>query len=309
MADGIFVGLATVDVIYGVRQFPSANSKVVASSQDVFAGGPATNAAITFSHLAGTSTLVTAVGQHTIGGLIREECARYKVQLIDVAPGSTDPPAISSITVNEAGQRNIVSVNAVHTALTTIIDASAVRTAAVVLVDGHYMQACQAWASAARDSKVRVVMDGGSWKAGTYELLKNVNTAICSADFMPPGCVTQTDVVEYLKSCGVYEVAVTNGAKPIRFFSHTASGKIPVPRVRPVDTMGAGDIFHGAFCYYASIGLQFPNALEQAAKIAARSIRFLGPREWMALRYGSRSIGHAYPHSYSSWGNHPNCGT
>lgn len=284
VAEGIFVGLSTVDIVYGVRQFPSANSKVVASSQDIFAGGPAANAAITFSHLGGKATLVTAVGQHAIGGLIREECARYGVQMIDITPRSTDPPAISSITVDEAGQRNVVWINAVRSAAVDyVVDASRVRNAAVVLVDGHNMKACQAWASAARRSKVRVVMDGGSWKVGTDKLLRNVDTAICSADFLPPGCPTLVEVVGYLRRYGVWQVAVTNGAEPIEFRSDSLLGEIPVPRVTSVDTMGAGDIFHGAFCYYISVGADFPEALRQAAWIATRSTQFRGPRQWMAL--------------------------
>ena len=59
MASGIFVGLSTIDLIYTVDEFPSANAKAVARSQAILAGGPATNAAITFSHLGGEATLVS----------------------------------------------------------------------------------------------------------------------------------------------------------------------------------------------------------------------------------------------------------
>ena len=60
MARGIFVGLSTVDIVYRVDEFPLANRKIAAQSQDVFAGGPATNAALAFSHLGGDATLVAS---------------------------------------------------------------------------------------------------------------------------------------------------------------------------------------------------------------------------------------------------------
>jgi sugar/nucleoside kinase (ribokinase family) len=48
-----------------------------------------------------------------------------------------------------------------------------------------------------------------------------------------------------------------------------------------VDTMGAGDIFHGAFCFFSSEGKGFVESLGEAANIAAESCRYKGTREWM----------------------------
>ena len=70
---GIFVGLATIDIVYGVDEFPEANTKIEARSQEVFVGGPATNAAIAFAHFGGQATLVTAVGRNVLAAVIREE--------------------------------------------------------------------------------------------------------------------------------------------------------------------------------------------------------------------------------------------
>jgi sugar/nucleoside kinase (ribokinase family) len=282
VAKGIFVGLSTLDVVYGVDDFPSANSKVVARSQDVFIGGPATNASITFGHLGGQSTLVTAVGRHGLARVIIKELQRYSIQLIDLNPEFNQAPVISSISVNKTGERNIVSANATRlTAQPAQINEMALADAAVVLVDGHFMDACQAWSRAARARGIHVVLDGGSWKDGTDELLKSIDTAICSADYMPTGCSNEDDVLEYLRSSGVKNIAITNGPEPIRYVSDKTSGIVPVPKVEVVDTMGAGDIFHGAFCYYASTRTPFVDALRRAASVAAESCRFRGTREWM----------------------------
>jgi sugar/nucleoside kinase (ribokinase family) len=280
--DGVFVGLSTIDVIYGVHEFPAANSKVAALSQQVLMGGPATNAAIAFSRLGGKAALVSAVGRHHFGRIVRDELEKFEVEFIDLTPEFSDVPAISSVTVDDAGRRNVVSANAARIQIPpAVVDRRVCEQAKIVLVDGHAMQACQAWASVANELGKPVIFDGGSWKEGAGELLRHVHTAICSADFMPPGCASEGDLVRFLKSCGVVNVALTQGAEPVRFFTGETSGEVSVPRVEAIDTVGAGDIFHGAFCYFYTAGRGFEAALEAAAKVASESCCYRGTREWM----------------------------
>jgi len=279
---GVFVGLATVDVIYNVIEFPSGNCKSVAQSQEILPGGPATNAAITFSFLGGEATLAAPVGRHPLASLVREECRRYGVALIDLAPDTDEIPPVSSVWVDRKGQRGVVSVNSTRTAVQRCeVDPSNLSEISVLLIDGHAMKACLAWATVARSAGVRVVFDGGSWKPETETLLKSVDTAICSADFLPPGCTREDEVIQFLRACGVANVAITHGADPVRFVSGDSTGSIDVPRLEAVDTMGAGDIFHGAFCFYVSEGCAFEDALAKAAKIASESCRYRGTRRWM----------------------------
>jgi sugar/nucleoside kinase (ribokinase family) len=282
MTSGIFVGLTTIDVVYGVDEFPAANTKVAARSQEVFVGGPATNAAVTFAQLGGEPALVTAVGRNTLGVVIREELKKHKIQLVDLNSEFEGLPPLSSVTVNRGGNRNVVSANGIRVTIPPAkIETSLCDNARVVMVDGHFIEACQAWASAAKARGKPVVLDGGSWKDGTEELLKSVHTAICSADFLPPGCASRDEVIEFLKSRGVANIAITEGAEAIHFVSGQSSGTIGVPQVEVVDTVGAGDILHGAYCFFASTGRGFIESLAEATKVASESCRYPGTREWM----------------------------
>jgi len=282
MASVLFVGLSTIDVVYDVNEFPVANTKITARSQNVFAGGPATNATIACAHLGSKAALVTVVGRNALASVIREELERTSVQLVDLNPAFEDAPVISAITVDKAGNRNVVSANAMRVAAPPArVDPELCRQARIVMVDGHYMQACQAWAAAARACGTPVAFDGGSWKDGTEELLKSVHTAICSADFMPPGCFSRNEVIHFLKNSGVTNIAITNGSAPIEFLCGQSSGSIRIPEVDVVDTMGAGDILHGAYCHFAAMRRDFVDSLTQAARIASESCRYAGTREWM----------------------------
>ena len=283
MTRGIFVGLSTIDLIHTVDEFPSPDTKAVAQSQKLLVGGPATNAAIALSHLGGSATLAAAIGHHALASLMREELQRYAVGLIDLAPERDDPPPVSSIWVNRRGQRSIVSVNStLFNIPPSQVSASILQGTDILLVDGHSMPACQAWAQAAQSAQVPVVFDGGSWKPGTEQLLKFVDTAICSTAFRPPGCTSEEEAIQYLQAAGVRRIALTKGADPIQFITDTSAGFIEVPQVDAVDTSGSGDIFHGCFCFYAASGFSFTDALHESAKIAAEACRYHGTREWMS---------------------------
>jgi sugar/nucleoside kinase (ribokinase family) len=281
MTSAIFVGLSTIDVVYEVDEFPSVNAKVAANSQSVYVGGPATNASIAFARLGGHASLVTAVGRHPLSHLVGEELQKHSIQLVDLNPGFDEVPVISSISIDRDGNRNVVSANASRVATPAAqVDAGLLKQVGTVLVDGHYMQACQAWAKAAHAAKIPVVLDGGSWKEGTAELLKYVHTAICSADFLPPVCSTKDEVIQFLRNAGVASIAITDGAEPIHFVSGSSLGTLSVPLVEVVDTMGAGDVFHGAYCYFASNDRGFIESLVEAANIASESCRHRGAQTW-----------------------------
>lgn len=279
---GLFVGMVTLDLVYLTTQLPSNNQKIVASDYTVAAGGPATNAAVTFSYLGNQATIMGAVGTHAITHLIRDDLARHGVAIADLTPNATQPPPVASIFVTQAtGDRAVISLEAAKVQLDYEPLLATLRDKVdVVLIDGHQMAAGRAIAEMVKDKNVPVVMDGGSWKSGFETILPFVDYAICSANFYPPSCANTKDVITYLTTAGISHIAITQGEKPILYFSEGASGQLPVPQIHPVDTMGAGDVFHGAFCHYI-LEHNFTDALTAAAKIAAHSCQFFGTREWM----------------------------
>jgi sugar/nucleoside kinase (ribokinase family) len=280
---GLFVGLSTIDLAYVVADMPERNSKITSTAQALAAGGPATNAAVTFAFLGGASSLITAIGKHPLAAVIQNDLARFQIQVHDLAAQSETAPAISSILVLSGGERTIVSANAnVFRALDAPADPSWFDGASIVLVDGHHMSVCTKVAAMARSRSLDVVLDAGSWKEGMSTLLQNVTIALCSNDFIPPGCSNESDVIAFLREQGIERGAITQGAKLVLYFDGNRMGKVPVEPTSAKDTTGAGDVFHGAFCYYFSQPeTTFVEALKSAANVATFSTRFVGTRSWM----------------------------
>jgi sugar/nucleoside kinase (ribokinase family) len=280
----LFVGVATVDLTYSVDEIPRRNQKISVPGQHIAAGGPATNAAVTFAFLGGRAALVTGVGSHLLGTIIRADLEKFDVALHDLARRRKEAPPVSSIMVlNGTGERTVVSANAaVFSPIPEEFNPRWLSGVQVLQVDGHYMPLCIAAARLAHQRGIAVVLDSGSWKEGMAELLPCIDIAICSDDYRPSGCRNIDDVLEFFAARGIRQVAITRGASGIRFVDGGKRGTIAVEQIRAVDTLGAGDTFHGVFCYYAGQrGNSFRDALAAAARAATFSCRYPGTRLWM----------------------------
>ncbi len=292
--NGLFIGLTTLDLIYLANSPPQNNEKLVALDYTVAAGGPATNAAVTFNYLGNTATIFAVVGSHPMTQLIHSDLENYQINIIDLEPTNQNSPPVSSIIVTQrTGERAVISINAVKTSATTqAIPINVIENIDIfdiILIDGHQMEVGYDIAQLAKAKNIPVVLDAGSWKPGFEEILPFVDYAICSANFYPPNCYTNEEVFTYLRKIKIPHIAITHGGNPIEYLIPDFSlntkklgirSLIDVPSIQPVDTLGAGDIFHGAFCHYI-LHENFLEALSLSAKIAAYSCQFFGTRRWM----------------------------
>lgn len=287
---GLFVGLCTLDVVQLVDHVPGANEKLTARDQVVAAGGPAANAAVTFGHLGGTARLLTGIGAHPLGLAVAADLDRLGVGVTDLAAGSVEPPAVSSILVTaSSGDRAVASTNARGDRLGPPDGLDAlVASCDIVELDGHHMELATETARAARAAGRRTVFDGGSWKAGTDGLLPSIDVAVCSEDFRPPGAESPEDTLDFLREHGVAWSAVSLGGRPILWAGPDGGGTVDVPAVRVADTLGAGDVLHGALTHHLATQGQltargFVDALRGAAVVASRACASFGTRAWMGL--------------------------
>lgn len=278
---GLFIGLVTLDLVYLVKAIPQSDQKIVAADYTIAAGGPATNAAVTFCYLGNQAKLLGVVGAHPLANIIFTDLERYQVTVEDLNPSQLEPPSVSSVMITQAtGERAVVSMNAIKTQVTGDAACNILHGVDIVLIDGHQMMLGKAIAQQAKANSIPVVIDGGSWKPGFEQVLPFVDYAVCSANFYPPGCNNTTDVFAYLASVGIPHIAITHGENPIQYRINNQTQTLTVPKVNIVDTLGAGDIFHGAFCHYI-LQTSFSEALAAAARVAATSCQFFGTRRWM----------------------------
>ncbi len=95
----------------------------------------------------------------------------------------------------------------------------------------------------------------------------------------------------YLGRAGTGFIAISRGAGPILTSTEGRREEIAVePTPGVVDTVGAGDVLHGAFCYFLlRSGGDFRESLRRASVLASLSCRSFGTRQWMAAASGQFS--------------------
>lgn len=281
---GVFVGLATLDVIHRIAKAPAVNEKITSTAQFVAAGGPAANAAVTFAALGGDTTLVTALGDDPVADLIRADLAGHGVRVVDAAVGTHHAVPVSAVSVVEStGDRSVVSLDAVTSDASPPAElGEVIKDADVVLVDGHHPLIARDAARHAAARAVTLVVDAGRWKPVMTDIIPHATDMVCSNDFRVPGADGPESTAAALVRGGVRTVVTTHGGEPVRWWSDGRSGSVPVPRVRVVDTLGAGDAFHGAYSYYlAQSASGITERIDRSARVAALRCSIVGPRAWL----------------------------
>jgi sugar/nucleoside kinase (ribokinase family) len=284
----LFVGRATLDAVYSLDRFPSEDTKIFARAMHVAPGGPATNAAITHALLGGSAVLMAAVGGGPWAAPVRDELRRLGIELIDLAAGTAYETPLTTVLVNEVGAtRTIVNPpqSEVKLSRPEQWDAAWGEPPELALTDGFHLSKTLSVLRSCQSGGAQICLDGGSWKAGTDELATLLSLAICSERFAVPGRPSVPDaVIAWFAEKGVPHVAVTRGAKPILGYDRGRRFEIEVAKIDALDTTGAGDVLHGAFCYHFARTGDFEAALRTASEIATRSCQCLGIREWVDKR-------------------------
>lgn len=263
-------GLTTLDLVQYVDRLPGPNEKVQAHDARIEFGGPAANAAFTARVLGLRSRLLTCIGRSALSSALLESVQASDIEVVDAAAHRDWQPPVSAVAVTGA-ERAVISLNAAARPATTLPPGSLADCRAL-LVDGHHLPLCISAAVQARAAGIPVLLDGGSWKPGLERLLPMVDAAVLSADFEAPEPIAWHD----------RPVAITDGSQPIQYRAGGRAGTVAVDAVAATDTLGAGDVFHGAWLTHVGrFGLEdFEAGLRFAARIAGLSCRFPGAHAW-----------------------------
>jgi sugar/nucleoside kinase (ribokinase family) len=284
----LFAGRTTVDALYWLDELPREDTKVFARAFRIAPGGPACNAAITHAALDGRATLLSAVGRGPWAELVRRELKRHGIALIDLAAGTDyETPLTTVLASASTSSRTIVNPPMAKCDMTAIPDkwdAAWGEAPRVALTDGFHLRETLPLFRTLATSGTALVLDGGSWKPGTEELAPLLTAAICSERFALPGAVAQPETtLKWFASQGVLYAAVTRGPRPILGLERGRRFEIAIEPVDVVDTLGAGDVLHGAFCrFFAETG-EFESSLRKAAAVATRACCGLGIADWAEI--------------------------
>ena len=193
------------------------------------------------------------------------------------------------VVVDDTGQRSVVSLDGgavdesawVPAARAALTDAERHSDPDVVLVDGHYPAVAVEVATWARARRIPVLLTPAGGSRTSPSLLPLADEVVCSGDFAVPYGAGFAGIAAYLHDAGVRVVAQTHGPAAIELSVEGRGDLVTVPSVPVVDTLGAGDVLHGAYAFFRAERADPVEALRRAAEVASFRCRFAGNRAWV----------------------------
>ena len=284
MEPGLFIGLAGLDIVYTQDALPAENQKSKTNRYETYVGGPAANAAITYALLGGEATLITCIGDSDLGKTIRRDISEnYGVTLLDCIAGQSVLPCVSSVSINAlSGSRTIWSGQQIFQPVIGTQAREKLAHAGFCLFDCSLPEISIELIKLSKDLTKTIVLDMGSWKPDSASFMSLATEVIASSACIPPP--PYPPVMEAAAHYGVLRSALTNGEDAILWRDGDHQGEIQPPATRAADTLGAGDVFHGAYCFFRfHEGYPFDIALSKAAGVAAKSVEYPGPRKGVEM--------------------------
>ncbi len=272
-------GLAVHDLVFKVESIPSGEGKAFASSVEETAGGPAAVAAIAAARLGSDVRLVAMVGTDPRGDALLADLEAEGVDVGSVIRSGSAGTPVSAILVDAAGGRRIVNHTdpGLHDGPYEVPDLDGVD---AVLVDSRWPTMGLALLDASRIAGIPGVLDldVSPDPEALRPLARAASHVIASAAALAAHTGEGDPEAGLLTFDGPGEVAVTDGPEPVRLRRGGALVEIPPVPTTVVNTLGAGDVFHGAAAHALARGDSMEDALAFATSAAAYACAHGGGR-------------------------------
>jgi sulfofructose kinase len=281
------VGHAVQDFVFGVAEFPTRAQKHRAESFESVGGGPAATAAVAIARLGGRAHLAARVGEDEVGRLIAAELEGYGVDCSALrrCPGCAS--SVSAVLVDRRGERLIV--NRLDPGLpieSGWLPGPRGLGAAAVLAETRWPEGALTALESARRAGVPGVLDADVPVPADGRLLAVASHVAFSADALREYTGRQ-DLEEALREVSARIGAwccVTAGASGVYVAEAGRTWHLPAFAVAVVDTLGAGDVWHGAFALALAERQVALQAVRFASAAAALKVGRPGGRRGAPLR-------------------------
>jgi sulfofructose kinase len=281
--DVVGVGLNATDTLLVVPHFPAYAGKVPYQHEMLSPGGQVASAMVTCARLGLRTKYIGTVGD--------DERGRIQIDSLRAANINLDHVQLRRGCANQSAYIIIDRTTGERTVLwqrpeCLRIEPSEILTeqitcARLLHIDGHDTPAVEHAARIARQAGMPVTVDVDTIYHGFDRVLPYVDYLVASSDF-PVQWTNERDPFKALemiqKEYKMRVAAMTLGAHGALALAEGRFIYSPAFVVNCVDTTGAGDVFHGAFCYAVLHAMPMRDALEFSNALAALNCMALGAR-------------------------------
>jgi sulfofructose kinase len=269
------VGMPVRDLMFRVQGVPAGGSKESASHFQEICGGNALNAAIGIVRLGGHASLCGPMGEarETSSSYIFEQMAREGVDTTHIVhmPGLVTP--ISAIMIDPSGERTNITFRDPELWKVRLPDADGLlRDCGAILTESRCAEFCADLCAEARRRGIPVIVDVDCAMSLQEGLLTAASHLVFSSESLQQTADVADDCEALRKIAKLTSsfLAGTRGPRgTIWLDEHRELQETPAFPVHTVDTLGAGDVFHGAFALAITEKQELRQALRFASAAAA----------------------------------------
>jgi sugar/nucleoside kinase (ribokinase family) len=281
--DVVGVGLNATDTVLTVRHFPAYGGKTPFTREFYSPGGQVATAMVACASLGLRAKYIGTVGDDERGRIQMESLRGSGIDLTHVQQRTGCANQSAYIVVDEStGERTVFWSRPECLAISPAeITPEQITCARLLHIDGHDTAAVEHAARIAREHAIPVTVDVDTIYPGFERVLPLVDYLVASAEF--PGRWTGLDdplaaLREIQDRHGMRIAAMTLGAHGSLALADGVFQYSPAFALDCVDTTGAGDVFHGAFCYSVLQQMPIADALEFSNAMAALNCTAHGAR-------------------------------
>jgi sulfofructose kinase len=273
------LGLCVRDEVFLVDDFGLGEGRTRWRAHLQGPGGMVANALCAAAAEGCRAEILSLIGRDADGAFVARGLRERGVGIRRLAR-SPDHPTTTAVVLVERGsgrRRFVVPDRRALERVAPDFDLGAIGRGALLLIDGHFAAQARRAAQRARERGVPVIADFADARASHRSLLPHVDFAIVPMEFVRTlGVGDARQTLHHLRDRYACTPVITQGAQGALALLNGKIARIPSPRVRVLDTTGAGDVFHGAFAAGLVAGRDVHDALRIAARTAAHSCRHLG---------------------------------
>ena len=279
------IGHSAYDITVPVDTFPLENKKYRLKKETESGGGPASNVAYLLGMWNEEVYYTGVIGNDVYGQRIKKELEIVKVDTHLVETTYKNDTQISLILINKQnGSRTVFNISDDYPTLSKH-DVDLIPD--IILTDGYDFIASKEVLD--KYSKAISVLDAGYYSSEMLDLCKRVKYIVCSKEFAEEVTKTKFDFNNKKSLVEIYQLLADKYEDKVVVITLEENGALysdngiiklmPALKVEAKDTTGAGDVFHGAFVYGLSKGVDIEKTIKYATIASGISVTRMGARQ------------------------------
>lgn len=281
MATVLCVGHAVQDFVFSMDAMPNAAEKYRATAFESIGGGPAATAAVAIARLGSTARLAARTGDDAIADVVISELESYGVDCSLVRRFAERTSSLSAVIVDKDGERLIVNyLDPTLDATTDWLPQQLPSDIDAVLADTRWPEGALHGLNLARQGNIPAILDadlpvprdGQLVRTATHVAFSAAGLADYCDDGDPASALRVVDETTDAWCC------VTLGREGTMYMSDGELRRVAAFDVPVRDTLGAGDVWHGAFALALGDNRPVDSALQFASAAAALKVATGGGR-------------------------------